>query len=318
MLPGVVQQLEALGLARRDQGALCVFFGDDVWEGVEPKLRKQKEPFIVQKKDGAFLYSTTDLATLLHRRDEVKASKAIYVVDHRQSLHFEQLFAVARRLGVELECHHVGFGTMLGPDGKPLKTRDASGKTITLAALLDEAESRALELMKGAEVELPASELPAVARSVGIGAVKYADLRQNRLSDYQFDWSKMIELKGNSGPYIQYAGARAGAIFRKGEVDRGSVGQAPAVLADPAELALAKVLVRFGDVVHASASELLPHLVTDHLYAVARELSSFYERCPVLKAEGEARAARLTLVALAAGQIEKGLSLLGIDAVERM
>lgn len=318
MLPGVVQQLEALGLARRDQGALCVFFGDDVWEGVESKLRKQKEPFIVQKKDGAFLYSTTDLATLLHRRDEVKASKAIYVVDHRQSLHFEQLFAVARRLGVALECHHVGFGTMLGPDGKPLKTRDASGKTITLAALLDEAESRALELMKGAEVELPASELPAVARSVGIGAVKYADLRQNRLSDYQFDWSKMIELKGNSGPYIQYAGARAGAIFRKGEVDRGSVGQAPAALADPAELALAKVLVRFGDVVHASASELLPHLVTDHLYAVARELSSFYERCPVLKAEGEARAARLTLVALAAGQIEKGLSLLGIDAVERM
>lgn len=318
MLPGVVQRLEALGLARRDQGALCIFFGDETWGGAPDKLKKQKEPFIVQKKDGAYLYASTDIATLEHRRDVVKADRAIYVVDHRQGHHFEQLFAVAKQLGIPLELTHVGFGTMLGTDGKPLKTRDASGKTITLTSLLDEAEARSLALMKEAEVDLPEPELSDVARRVGVGAVKYADLRQNRLSDYQFDWAKMIELKGNSGPYIQYAGARAGSIFRKGDIDRGSVGKNAAVLADAAELSLAKVLLRFPDVVHASATDLFPHYVTDHLYGVARELSSFYERCPVLKAEGATRDARLTLVAVAAAQIERGLRLLGIEPVERM
>ena len=316
MLPSVVQKLEAMGLARRDQEALCIFFGDDVWANAPEKLKKQKEPMIVQKKDGAYLYASTDIATLYHRQDVVKATKAIYVVDHRQANHFEQLFAVAKQLGIRMELTHVGFGTVLGPDGKILQTRD--GKTITLASLLDEAETRALDLMKQAEVDLPESELPKVARAVGIGAVKYADLRQNRLSDYQFDWGKMIALNGNSGPYIQYAGARAGSIFRKGEVDRASIGKSPAVLSDPAELSLAKTLLRFPDVVHASAADLLPHYVTDHLYAVAKELSSFYERCNVLKSEGATRESRLTLVGTAASQIERGLSLLGIDSIERM
>lgn len=316
MLPGVVQKLEELGLARRDQDALCIFFGDEIWASAPAKLRKQAEPMIVQKKDGAYLYASTDIATLYHRRDVVKAQRAIYVVDHRQANHFEQLFTVAKQLGIEMELIHVGFGTVLGPDGKILKTRD--GKTITLASLLDEAETRSLDLMKQAEVDLPAEELPKVARAVGIGAVKYADLRQNRTSDYQFDWGKMIALNGNSGPYIQYAGARAGAIFRKGDIDRASIGKNAAVLADPAELSLAKTLLRFPDVVHASAAELLPHYITDHLYAVAKELSSFYERCNVLKSEGATRDSRLTLVGTAAAQIERGLSLLGIPSIERM
>lgn len=318
MLPGVVEKLESMGLARRDQGALCIFFGDEIWADAPPKLRKQEQPFIVQKKDGAFLYSTTDIATLLHRAGDVKALKAIYVVDSRQGLHFEELFAVSKKLGIAVECTHVGFGTILGPDGKPLKTRDASGKTITLMSLLEEAEARSLALMKETGVDLPEAELNDVARKVGVGAVKYADLRQNRMSDYQFDFDKMIELKGNSGPYIQYAGARAGSIFRKGDIDRASVGENAALLEDPAERSLAKQLLRFPDVVHNAATDLYPHYVTDHLYGVARELSSFYERCPVLKSEGATKDSRLTLVAVAQAQIERGLRLLGIEPIERM
>ena len=318
MLPGVVEKLESMGLARRDQGALCIFFSDEIWADAPAKLKKQEQPFIVQKKDGAYLYSTTDIATLFHRQDDVKAVKAIYVVDSRQGLHFEELFAVKKKLGIAVECIHVGFGAILGMDGKPLKTRDASGKTITLMSLLEEAEARSLALMKESGVDLPESELADVARKVGVGAVKYADLRQNRMSDYQFDFDKMIELKGNSGPYIQYAGARAGSIFRKGDIDRSTVGVNAAVLDDPAERSLAKQLLRFPDVVYNAAADLYPHYVTDHLYGVARELSSFYERCPVLKSEGAVKDSRLTLVAVARAQIERGLSILGIQPIERM
>jgi arginyl-tRNA synthetase len=151
MLPGVVQKLEELGLARRDQGALCIFFSDEIWAGAPDKLKKQKEPFIVQKKDGAYLYASTDIATLYHRRDEVKAQRAIYVTDHRQKHHFEEVFAVAKQLGIELQLDHVWFGAILGPDGTALKTRD--GKNIALTDLLDEAEKRSLDLMKEAEVD---------------------------------------------------------------------------------------------------------------------------------------------------------------------
>lgn len=321
MLPDVVDRLLREGLAREDQGAICVFFGDEVWEGADPKLRKQKEPFIVRKKDGAYLYSTTDVATALFRRDELRATRSIYVVDRRQSQHFEQLFAVVRRLGVDMALEHVGFGTILGTDGTPLKTRD--GDTIALGALLDEARARTLEMMKArgkedAEGGASDAELEAVAEAVGIGAVKYADLRQNRLSDYQFDWAKMIDLKGNSGPYIQYAAARTGALFRKGSLDERALAPSAIELSDPAERDLALALARFPDAVHAAADELLPHFVSDHCYAVAQKLSTFYEACPVLKSEGAVRESRLALVALAGRQLKKGLELLGIDAVERM
>jgi arginyl-tRNA synthetase len=314
-LPGVVDELLEKQIAREDQGAICIFFSE--MEGAPPKLAKQKTPFLVRKKDGAYLYATTDLATLEHRKKE-GIERAIYVVDSRQSQHFEQLFAVARKLDIEMELEHVGFGMVLAKDGTPLKTRDASGKVLTLAALLDEAEERAAEVIRAQGLDIPEDELNKVARAVGIGAVKYADLRQNRLSDYQFDFEKLIEFKGNAGPYMQYAAARVQSIFRKGGIDEASFVTDRITLTEPAELALARQLVRFGDVVHAAADTAQPHLLTDHLYAVAREFSAFFESCPVLRAEGTVRDSRLALTALTGRQLRRGLGLLGIEVVERM
>jgi arginyl-tRNA synthetase len=318
MLADTVALLEARGLVTVDQGAKCLFFAElDVPE----ELKKQKEPMIVQKQDGAFLYSTSDIATVRYRAEEQRAQRAIYVVDMRQSLHFKQVFAVAKLLGLSLRCEHLGFGSVLGKDGKPLKTRDATGKAITLASLLDEAEQRALARLSEAKAEgkldLSDDELAGLARAVGIGAVKYADLHQNRASDYQFDFDKMISFQGNAGPYLQYAYARVRSIFRKGELELDQV-EGPIVLEAPAERVLARTLVRFGEVVHQATESGLPHLVTDHLYALAKAYSAFFEACPVLKAEGAERVSRLALCALTARQLQRGLGLLGIQTVERM
>lgn len=319
-LAGVVERLKERGLAREDQGALCVFFNE--LEGAPDELKRQKEPMIVQKRDGAFLYSTTDLATLYYRHDVQKAERVIYVVDVRQGLHFKQAFAVGKLLGLtDMRMEHLGFGTILGTDGKPLKTRDATGKGVTLAALLDEAEERAAERLRegraDGKIELDDEALAQVARAVGIGAVKYTDLHQNRTSDYQFDFDKMISFQGNAGPYLQYAFARVQSIFRKGslrlEEVRGSI-----VLEANEERALARVLVRFGEVVHQAAQQGLPHLITDHLYDLAKAYSTFFEACPVLKAEGAVRESRLALSALTARELKRGLALLGIETVERM
>jgi arginyl-tRNA synthetase len=310
MLPGVVKLLRERGIAREDQGALCVFFD-------EPDLGKS--PFIVQKKDGAYLYSTTDIATVLYRRDHFHTQRSIYVVDARQSLHFKQVFAVAKKLGIDMQFEHVSFGSVLGKDGKPLKTRD--GDVIHLATLLDEAEARAKERMLTAReeniIELDDAAIAALAPVVGIGAVKYADLMQNRASDYQFDWDKMISFKGNAAPYLQYAHARIQALFRRGEVDPTALAPALA-LEHPAELALGKRLLRFADVVHQAAEQSLPHLLCEHLYEVARAFSVFYEACPILRAEPGVRAARLQLAWLSARQLKRGLGLLGIEAPDRM
>ena len=319
-LPGVIEQLRAARIVREDEGALCVFFGE-IAEAPD-ELKRQKEPLIVQKQDGAFLYSTTDLATLRYRREELRANRAIYVVDMRQSLHFKQLFAVAKLLGWgDVRAEHLGFGSVLGKDGKPLKTRDAHGRAITLASLLDEAEQRALARLREAKeegkVDLSDAELEAIARAVGIGAVKYADLHQNRTSDYQFDFDKMITFQGNAGPYLQYAYARVQSIFRKGQVDPAAA-DAPVILGESEEKVLARVLVRFGEVVHQAAESGQPHLITDHLYDLAKAYSAFFEACPVLKAEGDLRASRLTLCALTARQLKRGLGLLGIQTVDRM
>jgi arginyl-tRNA synthetase len=320
MLPGVVELLKQHQLVSEDAGALCVFFAE--LADAPDELKRQKEPLIVQKKDGAFLYSTTDLATLRYRHDTVQAQRAIYVVDMRQALHFKQVFAVAKLLGWQrLRAEHLGFGSVLGKDGKPLKTRDASGKAITLASLLDEAEERALARLTEAKAEgkldLEEHELAQVARAVGIGAVKYADLHQNRASDYQFDFDKMITFQGNAGPYLQYAYARIQSIFRKGQIAPAQA-VAPILLEAREEKVLARVLVRFGEVVHQAADSGLPHLVTDHLYELAKAYSAFFEACPVLKAEGAARDSRLALCALTARQLQRGLSLLGIVTVDRM
>ncbi|NLE88747.1 MAG: arginine--tRNA ligase [Myxococcales bacterium] len=317
MLPGVVERLLAAGLAREDQGAVGVFWQE--LEGAPAKLAKQKEPFLVRKRDGAFLYSTTDIAAVLYRKDRWHADRSLYVVDARQGLHFQQLFAVAQLLGVEMQLEHISFGTVLDEAGKPLKTRD--GKAVTLASLLDEAERRAeariREGIAEKKLHIDEQDVPTVARAVGIGAVKYADLRQNRSSDYQFDWDKLVSFNGNAGPYLQYAYARVASIFAKGGEDLdAAVG--PIVLREPPEERLGRVLARFGEVVHQAAESYLPHLLTDHLYDLAKSFMSFYEALPVLKAEGDVRASRLALAALTARQMRRGLDLLGIEVLERM
>jgi arginyl-tRNA synthetase len=224
-------------------------------------------------------------------------------------------------MGVEMRLEHISFGSVLGKDGKPLKTRD--GEVIRLAALLDEAEVRASERLRRARdehvIELDDAAIDALAPVVGIGAVKYADLMQNRLSDYQFDWDKMISFKGNAGPYLQYAHARIQAIFRRGDVVPEALPTTvPLSLGHDAELALAKQLLRFGDVVHQAAEQRLPHLLCEHLYDLARSFSVFYEACPILRAEPEARAARLLLAWVTSRQLHRGLGLLGIAAPSRM
>ena len=308
-LAGVVDELTAKGLAREDQGAVCVFFDDG--SGLE------EHPFIVRKSDGAFLYSTTDLATIAHRDKTYHPHRIIYVVDKRQSLHFRQLFEVAGKMEYGCRLEHVGFGTILGEDGKPIKTRE--GTPVQLADLLDEAHARAWELVKEKWPQLPDDELDPIAEAVGIGAVKYADLSQNRNSDYKFEWSKLLAFDGNTGPYLMYALVRIRSIFRMlGDVDWTHDGS-PLALSDPAEHGLAKVLARFPDVLHQVGEGCYPHNLCDHLYELARRFSVFYESCPVLKADDEAtKRSRLGLCQAAAGQLERGLRCLGIQPLQRM
>ena len=308
-LPGVVEDLLERGIAVEDQGAICIFFDD------HPQLKKVKTPLIIRKKDGAFLYSTTDIATVLYRRDVLKADRAIYVVGQPQALHFKQLFATMEKLGVEMVLEHVPFGSIVGKDGKMFRTR--GGGTVKLSELLDEAEERAEKLMLD-ELEMDPEGARAMAKPVGIGAVKYADLSQNRTSDYKFDWEKMISLKGDASPYLQYAHARTCSIFRKGEIDPSTLGAVTPQLEHEAELGLARLLLRFADVVHQAAETNQPHLICEHLYGVARALSVFWEKCPVLKSEGATRESRLLLCWLTARQLARGLGLLGIEAPQRM
>jgi arginyl-tRNA synthetase len=319
-LPGVVEDLLGKGLAREDDGAVCIFWNEI--DDAPKNLRKQKTPFIVRKNDGAFLYSTTDIATVLYRRDELGADRALYVVDNRQGLHFQQLFALMKLLGVNVTLEHIGFGTVLGRDGKPLRTRDASGQVITLASLLEESKQRARaridEGVAEGRLRVRPEEMDDVSRVVGVGAVKYADLRQNRLSDYQFDWDKMISFQGNAGPYLQYAYARCASIFAKGGLSMDAAADATIALHTPTEQTLGKQLLGFADVVHAAAATSQPHLICEHVYELARAFNGFYAECPVLDAEGPARESRLGLTAMTARQIRRGLGLVGIGVVDRM
>lgn len=308
-LPGVVERLLASGLAREDQGAVCVFFAEG--SGLE------EQPFLIRKSDGAFLYATTDLATLAFRSETYHPDRVIYVVDKRQSLHFRQLFEVAHRLGYTCRLEHVGFGTILGEDGRPIKTRE--GAPIQLTDLLDEAHARALELVKEKWPQLPNEELAPIAEAVGIGAVKYADLSQNRNSDYKFEWSKLLALDGNTGPYLQYALVRIRSIFRTFGDNGWQHDGTPIVLQAPAELGLAKVLARMPDVLEQVSESCYPHNLCDHLYELARRFSVFYENCPVLQADDDrTRQSRLALCKVAAAQLELGLHCLGIKTLDRM
>jgi len=316
-LGGVVDSLIDKGFAREDQGAIGIFWPEI--EAAPARLKKKAEPFLVKKRDGAFLYATTDIAALLYRDGKLSADEILYVVDARQAGHFEELFAVGELLGVRAKLTHVSFGTVLDENGKPLKTRD--GVAITLLSLLDEAEARARarieEGIAEGRLKVPAERVAETASAVGIGAVKYADLRQNRRTDYQFDWDKMVSFQGNAGPYLQYAYARVSSIFERGG-ETLSDAQGPIELEEPAALELGRTLARFGEAVLTAAETHQPHLLTDHLFSLAKAFMGFYEACPILKAEGKTRQSRLALAALTARQMKRGLSLLGIAAPERM
>lgn len=318
MLADVVRDLREREIAQESQGAIVIFFGEE-----EP-------PALIQKRDGAFTYTTTDLATIRYRMEEWHPDAILYVVDFRQGLHFQHLFDIARRWEHEkVDFQHVSFGSVLGPDGRPISTREGGGAS--LESLLDEAiaaaakvheENRRKMLELGKEVaELTEEEQRQIHEVVGIGAVKYADLSQNRTSDYKFILSKMVATDGNTATYMQYAYARNRGILRKSGVDEKSLRQRPPLpsLDTAEEHALAVQLVRFEETLSAAATELKPSLITSYLWDLAKTFSSFYDRCKVLEAETPAlRQSRLLLCDLTARVIQRGLDLLGIRTVERM
>jgi arginyl-tRNA synthetase len=309
-LPVVVADLQAKGLAVTSAGAQVVFLDEFSSKDGEPAA------YIVQKQDGGYLYSTTDLAAIRYRAGTLKADRMLYVVDARQKLHFQQVFAVARKAGYvppQVQLEHVGFGVVLGDDGKPFKTR--SGDTVKLAELLAEATQRAFNLVTQKSPELPEQERRAVAQVVGIGAIKYFDLARNRSTDYVFDWASMLSFEGNTAPYLQYAYTRIQSVLRRaGAWDADSA----VILAEPAERQLALQLARFSDAVFAVAQDALPNYLCAYLYELAAALMRFYEACPVLNASGATRTSRLQLCRLSADTLRTGLGLLGIDVLDTM
>jgi arginyl-tRNA synthetase len=313
-LGAVVQDLLSRGIAQHSEGAVCVF------------IEGQPAPMLIQKQDGAFLYATTDLATIQYRIERWSPDAILYVVDHRQSMHFEQLFATARLWGLDrVELTHIAFGTVLGEDGRPYKTR--SGDTVGLAGLLDEAEARAYEVVcrnddaKTTGPELSEEARREVARVVGIAALKYADLSQNRTSDYVFSYDKMLAMNGNTGTYMQYAYARVRSIFAKGGVDAAALRAEGRSIqfSHPLERALGLKILQFEEALEQVLVDYRPNQLTSYLFELAELFSSFYDVCPVLKAENEeTRASRLLLCDLTARTIAQGLELLGIQVVEKM
>jgi arginyl-tRNA synthetase len=311
-LPRIVADLAQQGLLTVSEGARCVFLPEFTGKDGAPL------PMIVQKSDGGFLYSTTDLAAIRYRCGQLRADRILYFVDARQSLHFRQLFAVARAAGFateDLSLEHHPFGTILGTDGRPFRSRD--GGLVKLAELLDEAVARAYRLVSEKDPSLPDAERAAIARTVGIGAVKYADLSKNRTTDYVFDWNTMLSFEGNTAPYLQYAVTRIRSLFRRGEIDAADLHGAP-VLEEPAERALALSLARFQEVVDDVAAEAMPHLLCSYLMELAAHYMRFYEQCPVLSATDGVRRSRLLLCQRVVLTLEQGLALLGIGTVERM
>jgi arginyl-tRNA synthetase len=313
MLAGVVAELmadPAVG-ARESRGAIGVFLGGD-----------DAPPFLIRKADGAFLYATTDLATIRWRLDHWKPDRILYVVDHRQGQHFDQLFRTARQWGIaDVELVHVAFGTVLGDDGRPFKTR--AGDTVGLEPLLDEGVERAARVVGSgdeARAGMNDADRRHVAEIVGIGAIKYADLSQNRTTDYVFSFDKMLQLTGNTAAYMQYAVARVEGIFSKGAIDRQALraGCRSVSVADPRERALALKLVRFAEVLEDVEADYRPNLLTGWLFELAGCYSTFYDALPVLKAEGAERESRLAVCDLTGRVLRTGLELLGIGTVERM
>lgn len=318
MLASTVKELEDKGLAVEDQGAKCVFLDGYLNEEGKPL------PVIVQKKDGGFNYSATDLASIRYRVDNDRADELIYVVDAGQSLHFEMMFEVARKAGwipERMRVQHVPFGVVLGEDGKKLKTR--SGETVRLKDLLDEAVQHACEDLESRLSEKGRTETvewkQSVAGLIGIAAVKYADLSLNRMTNYMFSYKKMLSLQGNTAPYMLYAYVRVKGIGREGGIDLDMLDQnARVILKEPAEMELAKRLLKLDDVLDGVIEDFLPSRICEHLFDLSQTFNQFYEACPVLNAEEPVRTSRLILCDLTSRTIKLGLSLLGIPILERM
>lgn len=302
-LPSVVADLKKSGIATESEGAIAVFT-----DGIEA-------PIIIEKSGGGYGYATTDLAALRHRIETLHATRIIYVVGAPQSQHFQQVFATARKAGwaKDVVLEHASFGSVLGQDGKMFKAR--SGDSVKLKELLDEAEERAMKVVNEKSADLPEAQKRAIAKAVGIGAIKYADLSKDRIGDYTFDWDKMLAMDGNTAPYLQYAYARIRSIFRKAGEEPTS---APIQLDSPFELAIAKHIVRFSEVIQQVARDLKPHLLCTYLYDLATKFSAFYENCPVIKSEGAMRASRLALCHLTSTTLAASLDLLGIEHPEQM
>ncbi|HEY0718662.1 MAG TPA: arginine--tRNA ligase [Streptosporangiaceae bacterium] len=315
MLPAVVSDLEAAGLAVPSEGALCVFPPGFTGRDGSPL------PVIVRKSDGGYNYSSTDLATIRYRVDDLHVDRAVYVVGSAQALHFRMAFAVARLAGWipdGVSFEHAQIGNVLGTDGKILRTR--SGDSIKLSSLLQEGVDRARGILNELEASTQFDEgtRNAIAEAVGIGAVKYADLSTARDSEYVFDWDRMISFKGNTGPYLQYATARIRSIFRRAGLDPDDV-TGPVVIEEEAERDLALKLLGFGPAVWAVADSAEPHRLCTYLFELASQFTTFYELCPVLKADlGAVRESRLALCALTLRVLVGGLGLLGVPVPERM
>ncbi|MEG9531427.1 arginine--tRNA ligase [Mannheimia indoligenes] len=312
MLPEIVADLKAKGLAVEDDGALVVF--------LDEFKNKDGDPMgvIVQKKDGGFLYTTTDIAAAKYRYETLKADRALVFSDSRQAQHMQQAWLITRKAGYVPEgfsLEHPFFGMMLGKDGKPFKTR--SGGTVKLKDLLDEAVERADKLISERSTDLTAEEKAAVVEAVAIGSVKYSDLSKNRTTDYVFDWDNMLTFEGNTAPYMQYAYTRIRSIFARAGINADSL-NAKIQLSEDKERALAVKLLQFEEALNGVAKDGMPHILCQYLYELAGTFSSFYEACPILNAEENVKNSRLALAALTAKTLKQGLDLLGIKTIEKM
>src|SRR5437588_1899963 len=304
-LPAAIDRLLKSGLAEISEGAVCV------WYRKFPELADN--PCILRKRDGGYNYATTDVATVDYRINDLKANAIWYVVGAPQILHFKQIFAIARREGYTADFHHIAFGSILGADRKLMKTR--SGENVPLHDLLEEGMTRARAIIAEKNPELAESERNEIAKVIGIGAIKYADLSQYRMTDYIFSWDKMLSLHGNTAPYLQNAYVRIRSIFRK--AGAAPLSQSP-VLGEPAELNLAKRLCQFAEIVPQVLNDFRPNILANYLFELANSFHTFYEACPVLKSQEPARASRLALCELTGRVLQKGLELMGIRAPEKM
>ena len=305
-LKPLCDRLAAEGVAEISEGALCIFFRDI------PALADK--PAIIRKSDGGFLYATTDLATIEHRVEKWQPDAIWYVVGVPQALHFQQIFAAAKRMGVIAACEHVAFGSILGEDRKIMRTR--AGENVGLAEVLIEAIQRATDIVAEKNAELPPAEREEISRIIGLGAVKYAELSQNRLTDYVFSWDKMLSFQGNTAPYLQNAYVRIRSIFRR--LDQEFVQPDQLVLTEPAERTLALKLLQFAETVPLVLEDFRPNLLANYLYELASTFHGFFETCHVLKSEEPQRSSRLLLCELTAHTLSDGLALMGIKCPERM